>query len=158
MNSDHFCIRPVHERDRAGVLALAPRLTEGVAPWRDQQGAGRAARQWLTDSLAAAARDNGTVLVAVGAAGVTGVVTVSEQRHFTGETDGYIGELAVAAHAVRRGAGRALVASAETWARERGLCHLTLHTGMANITARRFYACLRFLEEEIRLTRPVGSR
>jgi len=29
-------IRPATAADRAGVLALAPRLAEGVAPWRNQ--------------------------------------------------------------------------------------------------------------------------
>jgi ribosomal protein S18 acetylase RimI-like enzyme len=85
------------------------------------------------------------------------VITISEKRHFTGETDGYIGELAVAPHAVRRGIGRALITAAEAWARDRGLRHLTLHTGIANTTARHFYAALGFQEEEIRLTRPLGN-
>ena len=93
--------------------------------------------------------------VAVCKASITGVITIREQRHFTGELDGYIGELAVAAHEARRGIGRALIAAAETWARDRGLRHLTLHTGIANIPARDFYAALGFREEEIRLTRPL---
>ncbi len=117
-----------------------------------------AARQWLEDSFAAAARDEGTVLVAADKGSIAGVIAISKQRHFTGETDGYIGELAVAAHAVRRGIGRALIAAAETWAQERGLRNLTLHTGMANLPARHFYAALGFQEEEIRLTRPLPDR
>ena len=44
---------------------------------------------------------------------------------------------------------------AEAWAQDRGLRHLTLHTGIANIPARRFYATLGFHDEEIRLTRPL---
>jgi ribosomal protein S18 acetylase RimI-like enzyme len=157
MNSEHVHIRAATDQDKPAVLQLAPRLAEGVAPFRDQQATILAARQWLTDSFAAAASHEGTVLVAVDKAGITGVITIREQRHFTGELDGYIGELAVAAHAVRRGIGRALIAAAETWAKERGLRHLTLHTGMANIPARHFYAALGFCEEEIRLTRPLGA-
>jgi ribosomal protein S18 acetylase RimI-like enzyme len=153
MNSEHIHIRAATDHDKAGILQLAPRLAEGIAPWRDQQAATLAARQWLTDSFAAAARHDAAVLIAADRTNIAGVITISEQRHFTGEIDGYIGELAVASHAVRRGIGRALTAAAETWARDRGLRHLTLHTGMANIPARDFYAALGFQEEEIRLTR-----
>lgn len=133
MNSAHIHIRAATEHDKPAVLQLAPRLAEGLAAWRNRQAAVLAAQQWLTDSFATATRQDGTVLVAVDKTGIAGVITVSEQRHFTGEIDGYIGELAVASHAVRRGIGRALIAAAETWAQNRGLRHLTLHTGMANI-------------------------
>ena len=158
MNSARICIRAATEHDKPAVLQLAPRLAEGLAAWRNRQAAVPAARQWLTDSFATADRQDGTVLVAVDKTGIAGVITISEQRHFTGEVDGYIGELAVASHAVRRGIGRALIAAAETWAQDRGLRHLTLHTGMANIPARHFYAALGFREEEIRLTRPLQDR
>lgn len=79
-------------------------------------------------------------------------------RHFTGELDGYIGELAVAEHASRRGISRALIDAAEAWARDHGLANLTLHTGACNTTARAFCAALGFAEEEVRLTRPVTLR
>jgi ribosomal protein S18 acetylase RimI-like enzyme len=155
MNSAHIHIRAATEHDKPAVLQLAPRLAEGLAAWRNRQAAVLAAQQWLTDSFATAARQDGTVLVAVDKTGIGGVITISEQRHFTGEIDGYIGELAVASHAVRHGIGRALIAAAETWAQDRGLRHLTLHTGTANIPARHFYAALGFHEEDIRLTRSL---
>ncbi len=155
MNSEHILIRAATDHDKPAVLQLAPRLAEGLAPWRDRPAALLAAQQWLEGSFATADRQDGAVLVAIGEAGIAGVITIAEQRHFTGEIDGYIGELAVASHAVRRGIGRALIAAARTWARDRGLRHLTLHTGTANIPARDFYAALGFQEEEIRLTRPV---
>jgi ribosomal protein S18 acetylase RimI-like enzyme len=157
MNSAGIHIRAARQHDKPAVLQLAPRLAEGLAAWRDREAAILAARKWLTDSFATAARHDGAVLVAVDETGLAGVITVSVQRHFTGETDGYIGELAVASRAVRRGIGRALITAAETWAQERGLQHLTLHTGIANIQARHFYSALGFQEEEIRLTRPLPA-
>jgi ribosomal protein S18 acetylase RimI-like enzyme len=158
MNAADIQIRPATERDKPAVLGLAPGLAEGLAPWRDRQAAVVAAEQWLTDSFAAAKGQDAAVLVATDKDTVTGVITVREQRHFTGEADGYIGELIVASHAARRGIGQALIAAADTWAQDRGLCHLTLHTGTANTTARHFYSALGFREEEIRLTRPLQGR
>jgi len=155
MNSADIHIRPATEHDKPVVLRFAPRLAEGLAAWRDRQAAILAAQQWLRDSFATSARHDGAVLVATDETEVTGVITISTHRHFTGENDGYIGELAVASHATRRGIGQALIKAAETWAQERGLRHLTLHTGIANIPARQFYSALGFQEEEIRLTRPL---
>jgi GNAT superfamily N-acetyltransferase len=57
---------------------------------------------------------------------------------------------------VRLAEGAALVETAETWARDHGLRHLTLHTGALNATARAFYAALGFQEEEVRLTRVIS--
>lgn len=60
-----------------------------------------------------------------------------------------------AQHASRQGIGRALIGAADAWARDRGLAHLTLHAGARNAGARAFYAALGFVEEEVRLTRPL---
>ncbi|MFC4112545.1 GNAT family N-acetyltransferase [Nonomuraea zeae] len=151
-------IRPVRDEDRQAVLALAPRLAEGVAAWRDPGAATDAARRWLTDSITAAQDRRGAVFVADGgppAGGVVGVVSVNRQQHFTGVTDAYVGELAVDPRAVRGGVGRMLMAAAEDWARRQGLRHLTLETGAANTTARQFYAALGYHEEGVRLTRSL---
>jgi ribosomal protein S18 acetylase RimI-like enzyme len=148
-------IRPANDDDRAAVLELAPRLAEGVAPWRDQAEALLAGRRWLEESLDAAKNGDGAVLVAADAAGIAGVVSVRPSTHFTGERDGYIGELVVADRASRHGIGRALITAADAWARDHGLRNLTLHTGAFNANARGFYAALGFVEEEVRLTRPV---
>ena len=159
MSSATISIRPATVADGAAVLDLAPRLTEGVAPWRDRGRALAAARSWLTGSLTDAAAGTGIVFVAAVPPAVTvvGVLSIRPTRHFTGEQDGYIGELAVAEHAARQGIGRALIDAAETWARDAGLTNLTLHTGSYNASARAFYAALGFAEEEVRLTRPVSA-
>lgn len=157
MSTQSIRIRLATDGDKAGLLALAPRLAEGVAPWRDHREAVAAGRRWLDDSLAAMATGGGAVFVAADGDGVAGVISIRPARHFTGERDGYIGELAVAEHASRQGTGRALIDAADAWARDHGLANLTLHTGAFNASARAFYAALGFAEEEVRLTRPVGG-
>jgi GNAT superfamily N-acetyltransferase len=150
-----YSVRPTVDSDRAGILELGPRLAEGVAPWRDQAEALLAGRRWLEESLAAAAVGDGAVLVAADEQGIAGVISIRPSTHFTGERDGYIGELVVADRASRRGIGRALVDAADAWARDHGLRNLTLNTGAFNEAARAFYATLGFAEEEVRLTRPL---
>lgn len=145
-------VQPAQKQHRPGVLALAPRLGEGLPPWRDRSAAEAAATRWLEDSLAAADRGEGIVLVAVADEAVAGVISIRPTKHFTGERDGYIGVLAVDVHAARHGIGRLLVEAAQAWARDQGLANLTLHTGAFNTSARSFYAALGFREEEVRLT------
>jgi GNAT superfamily N-acetyltransferase len=164
MGTSDIRIRPVTDDDAAAILGLGVRLAEGVAPWRDQAEALLAGRRWLEGSLANAKAGTGAVFVAVVADGnppgesVAGVISVGPSTHFTGEADGYVGELVVAEHAARRGIGAALIEAAEGWARDRGLRHLTLHTGAFNANARAFYAALGFQEEEVRLTRAISPR
>jgi GNAT superfamily N-acetyltransferase len=158
MDDTNTRVRPARDDDQAGILALAPRLAEGVAPWRDRAEALLAGRCWLEESLDAATTGDGAVLVAADPDGIAGVISVRASTHFTGERDGYIGELVVAERASRHGIGRALIAAADAWARDHGLRNLTLHAGAFNTGARAFYADLGFAEEEVRLTRPISGR
>ncbi len=149
-------VRPYRAEDRDGVMALAPRLTEGVAAWREAGAVAEAVTGWVTASLDRAAQAAAGVFVAESAGRVAGFVTVTERTHFTGQVDGYVGELAVAPHLTRHGVGRALMAAAEEWARDRGLENLTLETGAANLPALGFYRSLGYVAEEVRLSRSVG--
>ena len=146
-------VREYTEADRQGVLALAPRLQEGVAPWRDPDAVLRAVTGWVSGSLDALPADDRAVFVAEDESGLVGVVTVGTQAHFAGDIDAYVGELIVHPNALRTGVGRALMAAAEDWARTRGLTRLTLETGAANDRARRFYASLGYVDEEVRLSK-----
>ncbi|MGW0482647.1 GNAT family N-acetyltransferase [Nonomuraea sp. NPDC003214] len=137
-------------------MALAPRLAEGVAAWRDAVAVTVAVRGWVTGSLDRDGSHDHGVLVAVGDGCVAGFVTLSTRWHFTGQADAYIGELVVCAEVERTGIGRALVNAAEDWARERGLRRITLETGAASVRARNFYQALGYAEEEVRLTRLVA--
>jgi ribosomal protein S18 acetylase RimI-like enzyme len=148
-------IRPVQPDDRAQVLALAPRLTEGVAAWREAGAVLEAVHGWVSSSLDIAGQAGHAVYVAVAGGRVGGVVTVAERAHFTGQVDAYVGELVVASWLERRGVASLLMDAAESWAARRGLAFLTLETGAANRPARAFYAERGYQEEDVRLTKAV---
>lgn len=154
---DEFVIRPYRDSDRDAILALAPRLLIGMAEWRDRERSLEAIRQWVTASMNRRPQD-GTMLVATEASGkLLGFIGLEASRHFSGDEQGYIGELVVAEHAERRGVGKVLVEAAEDWARGRGYRTLTLVTGAANQPARNFYDRLGFVEEEVRLTKVLEA-
>jgi ribosomal protein S18 acetylase RimI-like enzyme len=152
-----IAVRPYHPADRGQVMALAARLTEGIAAWRDPAAVLTAAQGWVRDSVNAQNRDGHAVYVATDGDAIVGMVTVSERAHFTGQVDAYVGELAVRAGMERRGIATLLMAAAETWAAGRGLPFVTLETGAANQPARSFYAAIGYQEEDVRLTKPVSS-
>jgi len=142
--------------DHDAVMALAPRLTEGMPPWRDQAASLTAVQSWVRDSAGSASQPGHAMYVAVAADQVVGFVSVAERTHFTGQVDAYVGELVTATGMERRGIARALMAAAEAWGASRGLRCLTLETGAANQTARSFYAALGYLAEDVRLTKEIS--
>lgn len=136
-------------------MAMAPRLTEGVAAWRDPDDVLAAVTGWVTESVAAVGGEDQTMFVAEVDGEVVGFVSVGEREHFSGDTDGYVGELVVAEGHSGVGIGGRLMEQAEAWARGRGLGHLTVETGAANENARGFYTARGYVEEDVRLTRPL---
>ncbi len=149
-------IRPYTPADRDEVMALAPRLTEGVAPWRDPDAVLGAVQEWIAAAADNAGQPDHATYVAVDGDQVVGIVAVTQRTHFSGQVDAYVGELITAAGHERRGIARRLMTAAEAWGAQRGLDFLTLETGAANQTARRFYAALGYQEEDVRLTKAIG--
>ncbi len=152
-------VRPFAPADRDAVLGLAPRLTVGIAPWRDPAAFLAAARRWIEGSIDGIGPDR-AVLVAEDAQGrCVGFVSVGRDVHLTGEEQAYVGELAVAEGVEGGGVGRALLAGAEAWARERGYRLVALDTGAANARARDFYRRLGYAGESVKLVKVLpGDR
>jgi ribosomal protein S18 acetylase RimI-like enzyme len=155
--AENVQIREYRPADRDVIMALAPRLTEGKPPWRDDAAWLVAVQGWIRDAADAAGQPGHVVYVAVQDEQVVGVVHAAERTHFTGQVDAYVGELVTATGLERRGIARALMAAAEAWAAARGLGYLTLETGAANHSARAFYAALGYLEEDVRLTKKIRT-
>jgi ribosomal protein S18 acetylase RimI-like enzyme len=156
--SAHVEIREYAQADRDAIMALAPRLTEGKAPWRDDDAWLAAVRGWIASAAESAGAPDNAVFVAVDDGQIVGVVHAAEQKHFTGQVDAYVGELITAAGQERRGIARALMQAAEEWGAARGLDYLTLETGMLNYSARAFYQAIGYLEENVRLTKQIRGR
>lgn len=157
MSEHEISIRRYREDDRDQVVSLAPRLTEWVARWREPEAILAAVQGWIGDAVAGAGKPDRAVLVAVAGPDVAGVVSVTERTHYTGQLDGYVGELVTKSGMERRGIASRLMAAAEDWAATRGLTYLTLETGAANHPARALYASLGYQEEDVRLTKLLRS-
>ncbi len=146
-------VRPFEVNDRDAVLDLAPRLTIGIAPWLDADAFLAAARGWITGSIEGIGHDRAVFVAEDGRGNCVGFVSIARTVHFTGTEQAYIGELAVAEDAEGKGVGRALLMSAEAWARKHGMHRVALDTGAANIRARGFYEHFRYAEESVKLVK-----
>lgn len=149
-------IRRATLADRPFAEAVATRLLVGTAPWRDRDALLTTFHGWLLDGLAtsdAGGNDHAAFIAECSSGSPVGMVTVSASKHFTGEPQAEVGELAVIAEVEGQGTGTALVGAAENWARQHGYHFLSLATGAANSHARTFYARQGFAEEDVRLTK-----
>jgi GNAT superfamily N-acetyltransferase len=75
--------------------------------------------------------------------------------YFSGERHGHLGMIAVVESAEGRGAGAALLAAAEEWARAQGYGRLTLNVFEGNARARRAYERAGFAMETIRYVKTL---
>jgi Acetyltransferases len=146
----------MQERDRGAVLELADRLTVGVASWRAPELVLRAVRSWVSGDIDKVGEEL-MIYVAAEGADVVGFVAVTEDTHWTGERDAYIGELVIRPDLERQGVGRQLVRAAELWASTRGLRRVRLSTGAANTAALRLYGALGYQCEDVTLSRSVAD-
>ena len=103
--------------------------------------AGRVDIDFQTDALAG---PTSAILIARGDAGLAGSVMVGHDGH-----RGWVYYLAVAPDARRAGLGRALMAAAETWLRERGVPKIQLMVRTGNEQAHAFYRALGFDDQPV---------
>lgn len=148
-------IRGATVSDRDTIEAMAVRLQEGVAPWRNPIAVRRAVVGWVESSLDQIGADDRGVFVAEAAGSVAGFVTVSHMTHWSGDVDGYIGELVVSPDSEGHGIGTALVEAASVWCGDQGLARVLVQTGAANTRAIALYRSLDFEDEGVSLSRAV---
>ena len=158
MSSTDVKIRPARAADAAWIVPLAPRLHDfGPPPWRSREVMDQAVARVLERALSSAGTD-AIVLAAEDDAGRgLGFVHVhTAGDFFTGETHGHVSDLVVASGVEGRGVGRALMAAAEGWARERGYRLLTLNVFGDNRRALELYTRLGYQPDTTKLVKVLG--
>jgi ribosomal protein S18 acetylase RimI-like enzyme len=128
-----FTVEPAQSPDAPLVIALwqACGLTR---PWNDPR----------ADFDRAVAGATSTVLTVRDAGAIIGSVMVGDDGH-----RGWIYYLAVAPDRRRTGLGRAMMAAAEAWLRERGVPKMQLMVREGNAEALAFYAALGLVPQPV---------
>jgi len=150
-------VRAATAADCAWIIALTPRLHAfGPPPWRPRDQMDRAVAR-VVETAILRPTPGATVLAAFDPEdrGLGFIHLHPATDFFTGEAHGHISDLVVAPAAEGRGVGRALMAAAEAWARERGYRLLTLNVFDANQRARALYERLGYRPDVIKLVKPL---
>ena len=148
-------IRAARLSDQAALVSLAERLTAfDLPPWRRPEDIATADARDMIAAVTAGAADN-AVWIAEQDSGVAGCLHVLVTTDFFGTRHAHISVIATTAAAEGSGVGRALLAHAEAWARERRLPLLTLNVFAANSRARRFYEKAGWAPEMLKYTKPL---
>ncbi|WP_174520761.1 GNAT family acetyltransferase [Sphingomonas soli] len=126
-------IEPAHVGDRDAVVALW-RVCGLTRPWNDPD----------ADFALAMATTDSVVLVARAEAGIVGSVMAGFDGH-----RGWVYYLGVSPDARRGGLGRALMAAAEAWLRERGAPKIQLMVRGTNDAALGFYEALGLERQDV---------
>lgn len=147
------------------MLALVPRLHEfGPPPWRGVREMDAAEARAVAEAFDAP-RDDAALFVAEEIADGRGpqatplgfVYVVSDTDFFTRERHGHVFDIIVAREGEGRGVGRALLETAERWARERGYRLLTLNVFVENTRARAVYDRAGFQPELTRMVKVLDG-
>jgi GNAT superfamily N-acetyltransferase len=144
-------IRPAVEKDRRFVLGLVPELLAfGPPAWRDRHEMIQTDTR-VIDAALDGRREGATVLIAESADGRSlGFIHLTAEQDYYLDTCGHIADIVVAPDARGRGVGRALLAAAERWSRDRGYRVLTLNVFAENRGPQSLYEEAGFQAEVIR--------
>jgi len=126
--------------DRDFVIETARRFAAfGPPPWRTPAEVVAGEVRCLDDFFDGGMQ-GATLLIAEEAGRPAGFAFLEHHTdYFTGQRHGHLGMIAVTEAAEGRGAGAALLGTAEDWARAQGYAKLTLNVFDGNARARRVY-------------------
>jgi ribosomal protein S18 acetylase RimI-like enzyme len=148
-------IRPASSTDAEAITALARRLGAIPLPhWRTPDEISSADAREMIAALTSPSKDN-EVFIAERNGHIVGCLHMLTMTDFFGKAHAHISVIATTEDAEGTGVGRALLARAEAWARERGLSLLTLNVFDGNARARRFYENAGFAAETLKYSKPV---
>lgn len=154
-SADAPVIRVAGVADEEALTELAWRLTAfELPPWRKPEDIATADARDMIAAVRAAATDN-EVWVAERFGRVAGCLHVLATTDFFGRRHAHISVIATTEAAEGSGVGRALLAHAEAWARERSLTLITLNVFASNSRARRFYEKAGWAPEMMKYVKPL---
>jgi ribosomal protein S18 acetylase RimI-like enzyme len=152
-----FTVRPATEADRDFMYGLAARLA-GVADlsWHSEEDLLAFQHRYMDLSFALP-KDVTITLLATDAAGekLGFVHAEAAKDSVTLEPCGYVTVLAITEAAEGKGVASALMRGVEDWARGKGYRLLGLDVFANNARARDFYRRLGYVEDSLRLTKPL---
>ncbi len=150
-------IRAYQSSDREFILALASRFSEFALPeWRSSEEIDRTNTTTLEQALQQTTPGSAIFIAEAENGSPAGFIHLqTEKDYFNNKEYGYISDLAVDRAFEGRGMGRALLETAEDWARKKGYQLLALYVFAGNEHARQVYERYGFQQEVIKYVKPI---
>jgi GNAT superfamily N-acetyltransferase len=151
-----IAVRPLSDEDGDFLSRVVWRLNPG--PTASPRDPAAMVRYFTTIESGIFSLEPGAeAFVAVVHGEAVGLVTLHpDTDHFTGHPRAHVDHLTVAAEAEGRGVGRALMAFAEQWAREKGCREVVLDVFATNTGAIAFYEQCGFRVDHLRMAKPIN--
>jgi GNAT superfamily N-acetyltransferase len=150
-------IRAAGEGDREFILGLVPELLAfGPPAWRNLRDMIQVDKDVVGAALGGRL-EGSTVWIAENAGGVRlGFIHLTGERdYYLQDACGHVADLVVAPDARGQGVGRALLAAAEQWSKDRGYRLLTLNVFVENRGPQSLYEQAGFRAEAIKYVKPL---
>lgn len=139
MHPDSVTIRKAVPGDERHLIELAARMANfDLPPWRTAEEITSADGRAMLDALRMGHSES-EVFIAESDGAVAGCLHMVVASDFFGRRHAHLSVIATSRAAEGTGAGRALMAFADQWARMRRLPFITLNVFAANARARRLY-------------------
>jgi RimJ/RimL family protein N-acetyltransferase len=154
-----FRVREAEPGDAAALVSLASAVGAEPEGWLLSDERWRSVGDERRYVRAVRRSDAGAVLVAVAESGIVGRLSIARDPHPSSRHVADVGLMVAASHR-RRGIGRALLESAEAWARSAGVTKIELHVFPYNEAAIALYESLDYEREGLRRAhyrRPNGE-
>lgn len=149
-------IRPATIDDDRMLALFAARLANfPLPPWRTADEIATADARAMMTAVRTGHQDD-EVLIAESDGAPVGCLHMVTALDFFGRRHAHVSVIAVSEAVEGTGVGRALLAHAEEWARQRALPLVTLNVFAANEHARQFYEQAGFEPEILKYVKPVG--
>jgi GNAT superfamily N-acetyltransferase len=154
--NNNFIIRPAQDTDREFIYELSPILAEVAGmPWHTEKVIQKMQDDYFDEVFANTSPLQATFVAEQDNIPLGFIHTCSRKDEISGETCGTVPLLGVCVKAQGLGVGKALIASAEAWAKEQGYRLLHLEVFAHNDKAQGFYQKLGFKAETLHMIKEI---
>jgi ribosomal protein S18 acetylase RimI-like enzyme len=152
----HVAIRSATPADRATLSALADRLADFDRPaWRSREEIAEGDRRALFEALDSPRSGTELFIAELEGRPAGCLLMWTLQDYFSQRPHAHVSIVAVTREAEGHGVGRALMAHAEVWARERGYDNITLSVFVGNARAQSLYERMGYTAEMRRMIKRI---
>ncbi len=149
-------IRKLEKADIDAIISLIPRFSDFELPeWRKPEDITNKTNKQMQEVVNNSSAEEELFIAEENEKVIGFILLQTRKDFFTGESQGYISDIAVKKEYEGKGVGRLLLGKAEGWARGKGYQLIFLHTLIGNERAKRIYEEFGFKKDNIQYAKKL---